>query len=254
MTTEYDLTDSGELIPGPYQCYKVWNKEMRCENCISAKAFADKGMLTKFEFVDNDTYFVMSIYTEVEGTPYMLEIVNKLKDDVLFGAYGKEKFVETITEHNRKLYTDALTGAYNRLYYTEQLQKLTKKKAVAMFDVDDFKKINDTFGHHVGDCVLQEIVNVITKNVRASDAVIRMGGDEFLLVLYDMPFEKLGEKLEQIRRSIECIRLEEFLDLRVTVSIGSVYADNDTATLTEMADKKLYEAKMKKNSVTIAKH
>lgn len=123
-----------------------------------------------------------------------------------------------------------------------------------MFDVDNFKKINDTFGHHLGDCVLQEIVNVIKENVRASDAVIRIGGDEFLLILYDMPFEKLGEKLENIRRRIECIRLEECPELKVTVSIGSVYADKDTVALTEMADKKLYEAKMKKNSIIISRH
>lgn len=128
LTTQYEISDAGELIQGPYQCYTVWNKEKRCENGVSAKAFALKGKLTKFEFVNDSVYFVTSIYTEVEGTPYMLEMVDRLNDDVLFGAYGKNKFVDTITEYNRKLYTDALTGAYNRLYYSEQLQKLAKIK------------------------------------------------------------------------------------------------------------------------------
>ncbi len=90
-----------------------------------------------------------SIYIEVDDTPYMLEMVDKLNDDILFGAFGmngKEKFVNTITSHNKKLYTDALTGAYNRLYYSEQLQQLAKVKAIALFDADNFKSINDTFG------------------------------------------------------------------------------------------------------------
>lgn len=254
LTTQYEIADNGELIQEPYQCYMVWNKEKRCENCVSAKAFALKGKLTKFEFVNEDIYFVMSIYTEVEGTAYMLEMVAKLNDDVLFGAYGKDKFVDTITEHNRKLYIDALTGAYNRLYYSEQLQKLAKIKAITLIDVDDFKAINDTYGHSGGDYVLQEIVRTIIKNTRASDAVIRMGGDEFLLVLQDIPFEKLGEKLEDIRRKIECIQCRECPELKVTVSIGSIYADNSVTALTEMADKKLYEAKIKKNSVMIARY
>ncbi|HNZ40780.1 MAG TPA: GGDEF domain-containing protein [Clostridia bacterium] len=254
LTTQYEITDSGELIQGPYQCYTVWNKEKRCENCVSAKAFAIKGKLTKFEFVNNDIYFVTSIYTEVEGTPYMLEMVDKLNDDVLFGAYGKDKFVDTITEHNRKLYIDTLTGAYNRLYYSEQLQKLTNIKVIAMFDVDNFKTVNDTYGHPVGDYVLQEIVRIIIKNIRKSDAVIRTGGDEFLLILQDIPYEKLSERLENIRKKIECIRCENCPDLRVTVSIGAIYADNDVTSLMEMADKKLYESKKNKNTVTIARH
>ena len=77
LTTQYEITDVGELTQGPYQCYTVWNKEKRCENRVSAKAFAIKGKLTKFEFVNNDVYFVTSIYTEVEGTPYMPEMADK---------------------------------------------------------------------------------------------------------------------------------------------------------------------------------
>ncbi len=254
LTTEYEISDNGELIKGPYQCYMVWNKEKRCENCISAKAFAVKGKLTKFEFVDSEIYFVMSIYTELEGTPYMLEMVQKLNYDVLFGAYGKDKFVETITIYNQKLYIDALTGAYNRLYYSEQLQKLAKIKAVAMIDVDNFKGVNDTYGHSVGDFVLQEIVRVIINNIGASDAVIRTGGDEFLLLLQEIPFEALGERLEKIRREIASIQCEDCPSLTVSVSIGAIYAESGATALIEIADEKLYEAKTRKNSIVIERH
>ncbi len=123
-----------------------------------------------------------------------------------------------------------------------------------MIDVDNFKTVNDTYGHPIGDYVLKEIVQMIMKNIRESDAVIRTGGDEFLLVLQDIPFEKLAERLEDIRRKIESIQCESCPGLRVTVSIGAVYADDNVTALTEVADKKLYEAKMKKNFVAIARH
>lgn len=155
MTTQCLISDDGKIEESPYQCYAVWNKNKRCENCISAKAFALKSKLTKFEFVENEVYFVISVYIEVEGTPYMLELISKLNDETLFGAFGKDKFIQSIENHNKKLYIDALTGAYNRHYYDEQLRTLNRINSVVMIDADNFKHVNDTFGHAIGDFVLK---------------------------------------------------------------------------------------------------
>ena len=253
LTVQYEIADNGDLIESPYQCYTVWNKSQRCENCVSAKAYALKGKLTKFEFVNNEIFFVVSIYTEVEDTAYMLEMVEKVNDDTLFGTYGKDTFIEAIETHNKKLYMDVLTGAYNRLYYSEQLQSLSKIKALVMIDADNFKAINDTYGHAAGDFVLREIVQTIIKNTRASDAVIRMGGDEFMLILQEIPYEKLADKLEYIRRKIAEIHNKEYPNLQVTVSIGAAYAETGVTDLSDAADKMLYKAKERKNTVITEK-
>lgn len=182
INVEYSVNDNGEILAEPYKCYSVWNKGSRCENCVSAKAFIKKSKLTKFEFIDKEAYFVVAMYIEVDECPYILEMVSKVSDETLFGAYGRDKFMQTISEHNRKMYIDSLTGAYNRLYYEEQIIGLHNISAVAMADVDDFKEINDKFGHMACDAALKEIVRVMFENIDENDAVVRYGGDEFIIV------------------------------------------------------------------------
>ena len=92
LAVEYEIGEQNEFVPREYNCYAVWNKERRCENCISAKAFALKTRLTKFEFVNDEVFYVMSAYTLVDGEPYMLEMVLKLNDETLFGTFGKNEF------------------------------------------------------------------------------------------------------------------------------------------------------------------
>ena len=251
MTTECLISDDGKIEESPYQCYAVWNKNKRCENCISAKAFALKSKLTKFEFVENEVYFVISVYIEVEGTPYMLELISKLNDETLFGAFGKDKFIQSIENHNKKLYIDALTGAYNRHYYDEQLRTLNRINSVVMIDADNFKHVNDTFGHAIGDFVLKEIVKVIFSYIRTSDAVIRWGGDEFLLVFQGIKRNILAERLEGIRQTVSTIRNGEHYELKVSISMGAVYSSEPTTDLFDFADKALYEAKERKNCIII---
>lgn len=253
MSTQYLLSDDGKIEEQPYKCYSVWNKNMRCENCISAKAYELKDIMTKFEFVDNEIYLVMSSYVVVDNNDYMLEMVTKLNDETLFGAYGKNKFIKTIEGYNRKLYIDSLTGAYNRRYYDEQLKKLPRLSAVAMIDVDNFKKINDAFGHTAGDEVLKEIVKNISSCVRPVDAVVRMGGDEFLLAFQNISEEVLKTRLENIRQSVSSISISEYPDLRVSVSIGAVHSEKYAASSSELADKCLYKAKENKNALLIIK-
>lgn len=251
MTKEYSLSESGEILSSPYQCYAVWNKNHRCENCISAKAYAIKGKLSKFEFVDNEIYFVISSYSTVDGNEYMVEMVLKLNDDTMFGTYGKNCFIESIENFNKKLYVDALTGAYNRHYYNEQLARLKNYNATAIIDVDNFKAINDTYGHTAGDYVLKEVVKILKEQTRAADAVIRFGGDEFLLILQDMSADAFIKKLEELRLAVLKIKSPEYPELTVSVSIGAVCCNDKNNDLIETADNALYQAKIKKNRIIL---
>ncbi len=251
MTTQYSVRQTGEMIPEPYECYAVWNRNRRCENCISAKAFIGKCKMTKFEFIEHDVHFVVSQYVTVEDTPYVLEIVEKVSDQTLFGAYGRNDFVDAINAYNQKLYLDVLTGSYNRQYYNEQLCGLPQINAVAMVDVDNFKQINDSYGHPAGDIVLQEVVKAIRLCIGSSDAVIRFGGDEFVLTFQQASEQTLCEKLEAVRKAVGQIRIEEHPALRTTISIGAVYCAGKACDQLREADKALYLAKKEKDRIKV---
>lgn len=197
------VSESGNLSEEPYQCFAVWNKTRRCENCISAKAYASQGELTKFEFLDGQVCFVMVKYVMVDDVAYILEMVKFIDDKTLFGAYGKSAFIDKITSYNAKIYTDSLTGSYNRRYFDEQLTGLRNITAIATLDIDNFKAVNDTFGHEGGDAALKTLAKILTNNVRSADAVIRLGGDEFVVVFQGMEKENLFTKLEILRKKVE---------------------------------------------------
>lgn len=249
MTRQLSLSSNGELVSEPYSCYAVWNKTSRCDNCISAKAFSCKERLSKFEFVDNDIYHVIAKYIEVDDRACILELVSKITDKSLIGAYGKNEFIEAISNYNHKLYTDALTGAYNRYYCDEQLLGLASIEALAMIDVDNFKRINDTYGHLAGDASLCAIVKAISTSLRSSDKIIRYGGDEFMLVFANIPKKVFGEKLEQIRQKVSETSIAEAPDIHLTVSIGAVCERMPVPEALRVADQMLYAAKTVKNSI-----
>ncbi len=251
LAIQYAFTEDGELVEKPYECYAVWNKDRRCENCISAKALYHKCRMTKFEFVDNEVYHVISMYVEVDGMPFVLEMVNKTDDETLFGAYGKDDFSKTITAYTKKLYTDSLTGAFNRTYYDEQVKELKNIHAAAIFDCDDFKIINDTYGHNAGDLALKTIVNAAFSSVRSTDTLVRFGGDEFIIIFNDIPKEIFEEKLYMIKEKVRESSIAEYPQIKLSVSIGGVYSDNRIENIISEADEMLYKAKEEKNWVCI---
>lgn len=150
---------------------------------------------------------------------------------------------------------DPLTGLYNRRYITEYLprelarvERAQTSFMIAMMDIDDFKKFNDTWGHEAGDEVLKMIGHILNQHFRASDMACRFGGEEFLVTIADA-------------NAIECIhRLEQLCELiknktiifqgqhlpKVTLSIGVARAPQDGISIDELinsADHALYIAK-----------
>lgn len=147
------------------------------------------------------------------------------------------------------LYMDSLTGVYNRRYYDVYFGGTEKIQTMAEIDVDNFKHINDRYGHDVGDIVLQRIAKAILSCVRKTDAVIRYGGDEFVVIFYNIPTGIFEKKLESIRRVIDSLVVEEHPEIHMTVSIGGVYGLGEVKKLFRIADRMMYQAKKTKNSV-----
>ena len=232
------------------ECYALWNKRTRCDNCISRAAFAEKDKKTKLEFIDGDIFQVVSRYIEIEGIPYVVELVNKLDGDILINEDGRDEMLKKLIRYDWELYMDALTGAYNRRYYEDQLKQTEMVAGVAMIDLDDFKLHNDTYGHNAGDLVLETVVNVIRNSIRKTDVLVRFGGDEFLLVMPDILEASFQKKLKQIQNEIHEAEVPGYSQLQVSVSIGGVLSTHGTIEdAIHKADQCMYQAKTSKNMV-----
>lgn len=245
------MNENCEIIREPGRCFDMWNREVRCKHCVAMRALGKKDVSRKFEFVGSEVYLIEAMYVEIETEPFVIEMMAKLGDETMLGTWGAGDFVETISRHNRKLYLDALTGAYNRQYYDEQLAALPGEYAVAYIDLDKFKDINDTWGHHAGDEALKAVVNAMQSCVRETDSVMRFGGDEFVLVFRSIPKDIFAARLERIRQTVGALTFGDFPDMRLSVSIGGYFGKGTMEELVQKADELLYDAKENRNSIRL---
>ena len=177
---------------------------------------------------------------------------------LLIVAYNK-KFTD-LNELSEKLellsVTDELTGLYNRRYIKDILEKVVKNNeefSVIMVDIDDFKIINDTYGHSVGDKVIVGTANSLNNNLESNQIVGRIGGEEFLIIIKEKYNEKIYHFAEFLRLSIEELKYDG-IDKTVTISLGTYTPkknDSIDKILVEV-DKRLYEAKDKGKNIVIS--
>lgn len=222
------------------KCYAIWGKTQRCKNCVSSKAFEKRGQVSKLEFADDSIFQIISKYVEISEKPYVLEMIYKDNDGVLLGAYGKTDFMDNIVNYNRQLYHDALTGAYNRRYYEEQAKSMRYIDAVAMLDANNFKGINDHYGHAAGDCLLKAVCESIKECIRSSDILIRLGGDEFVLLMANIPEIVFYQKISEIKQRISEIKLPDYPDIKCAAAIGGVYGIQPIENALTEADRLMY--------------
>ncbi len=158
--------------------------------------------------------------------------------------------------------TDVLSGLYNRRYfyniskeYYFTANKYNQELSILMIDIDTFKNINDTYGHGVGDNIIEETGKILTKITRTSDVVARYGGEEFIILLTETGINNAVEFAERIRVSIENnhIVLDNGEVVHVTVSIGVTQLNNmkdkDIEETIKRCDKALYESKNKGKNI-----
>ncbi len=160
-------------------------------------------------------------------------------------------------EHLRHIaHHDTLTGLPNRVLFNDRIEQLIKRSernggrfAILFFDLDNFKPVNDNFGHAVGDKLLQTVANRLTQHVRGTDTVTRLGGDEFVILLEEVANRDSAEKLLQNTvASVSAPCTINGHDLTISVSAGiSLYPDDgtDIKALMHHADQAMYHMKQK---------
>ena len=162
--------------------------------------------------------------------------------------------------------TDQLTGLHNRRYMTGQLEALMRRSAaggepvaVLVIDIDHFKKVNDSFGHDVGDEVLREFAVRLASNVRAIDLPVRHGGEEFVVVMPDTDLEAARRIAERIRLHVagspfQVMNGEELLTVTISIGVAASCGPQDSPhALVKRADEAVYVAKAQGRNRVIAR-
>jgi len=171
----------------------------------------------------------------------------------------KREILVKTNKLNKQTYTDYLTKAKNKKAYAEKIEEhlsLYKRYkttfSMILFDIDNFKYINDTYGHTLGDTILKDLVKIVKKTIRQNDHLFRVGGEEFVIIFANTKLDEAKIVSEHIRKNIE-ENLSNLKNETITVSIGLCEVaddDNDNAIYTR-ADKLMYKSKENgKNKIT----
>ncbi|MCX7771274.1 MAG: diguanylate cyclase [Proteobacteria bacterium] len=239
---EFDLIiiDGFELKKRQNEIREIRNK--------SFPLFLPVILLTTRDDISLAEKFLYEIVDELIRIP-IEKIELRVRLDILLRArfYTRMLAQETIT--------DPLTGTYNKkfLYETAQreiahFQRYGRKFSIIFIDIDDFKKINDKFGHLSGDMVLKTLTEKLKSCLRKSDFVCRFGGEEFVIFLHGADTEKALTIAERIRQEIENEKIKTYDGqyISTTVSMGIATVDETTKDIQELLDKAdmaMYRAK-----------
>lgn len=205
-------------------------------------------------FVNNQVLGSIQLYSrEVDAftreDAQLLWIMSLLSENLLNRDYANEGLL-------RYAFTDFLTAMKTRGYFEQQLdleiKRAERKKtplALLMVDIDFFKALNDTHGHHVGDQVLRDVSSILMKDMREIDTVARYGGEEFVIILPETSYQAALQVANRVRRGVEQANFFAGSPDKVehlTISLGVALFDEDAQfkrDLIEAADAALYEAK-----------
>lgn len=214
-----------------------WLKQKDSIDGGDAEIVSASGIVRKIELVSQEL---------VAADGRCLGKVQILTDQIMSRALGG-RLVEEVRRMAKLAGEDSLTGLANRRAFTEALAtmqaEMERKFGVVVVDLDDFKAVNDTFGHRIGDKVLTLFGQKLLQLVRGDDLVARIGGDEFAILLPNVNMVALTEAAERLRK--ELIVEIEVNDhpLRVYASVGYAHSGPDPTNVVERADMWMYQHK-----------
>jgi diguanylate cyclase (GGDEF)-like protein len=208
--------------------------------------------------------FVVIILMLVGSATAGIAIVNRgiqLLNEITKLVKSEEKLIIENSIIDKLSKTDALTELYNHKTFHEFTDNILAQcdshelpLQLALFDIDNFKKVNDTYGHWTGDIVLKQVANIIHNSITINDFIARYGGEEFAVIFIGKNMEETLAILENIRATIEKTIFKELENKAVTVSIGvQSYKKNDgKESLFKFADAYLYTAKTSGKNIIVS--
>ena len=245
----------GELFGNLFTCIHTEDSNQRCgetENCpecplrksLGEVSEASQIVVFEKEFYLSEEQQKLKKFFGISMKPVadsdegeVLIEVFPIKHDKVSEFY---LYYQNIDEVNKKVYRDVLTGLYNRNFYEEKISKIYNNMeylSVILLDIDNFKSLNDTKGHIEGDKILKAISKIIKETIHSESYAIRMGGDEFLILV---------KKTKEEALNLAKIILSEFETFNKSVSIGVAEKKIELKTINDLykkADMALYTAK-----------
>jgi diguanylate cyclase (GGDEF)-like protein len=219
----------------------------------------DQLMIIAISSIDEES--VVTKFLKHGANDYILKPFSD--DELEVRVMEKLSMLDMIRESQERANRDFLTGMYNRRYFFEAATPIFKKTqrregafAVAMVDIDHFKKINDTYGHDVGDIAIRHVASILFDAFRSSDLIARFGGEEFCLLLEDISLEDCRSVMEKLRKSFQSSPVKSYRkEIPFTASIGVCYGlEKNLDAMIKVADEGLYIAKAQgRNQVIINK-
>lgn len=233
------------------------------------------------------TFYILQIFrrrigriqTEIKNVQHSIELGEPISSPVFHQPQHQDELTEL--EHDLKMMVqrlsveisnrqeieqqllvlatrDKLTGAFNRHKWDEQLRmelSLAERGglfSIALLDVDFFKKVNDQFGHHTGDKVLQSLTEHISRRLRKTDSLFRLGGEEFVILLPQQKAEAACQLAEMLRQHIASLDKPGLPSFTVSLGVTEYQQQDDKDSVLKRADQALYQAKaMGRNKVQL---
>ena len=204
---------------------RLWKSILKHKNELNIKLDRDVGILTA-----------------------TLDYLTNITDEISFPKIIHDQRIEDVVKIAT---TDGLTGIYSRSIFDFSIEqeiikavRYDKSLSLMLIDIDDFKKINDTYGHQDGDDVIKKLVKIIKRNLRKSDLVARYGGEEFAVIMPETSIQKAFTVAERIRKNAAKILKCKELNITICIGISTLSKAIDSVyDLIKIADDALYNAK-----------
>ena len=205
----YRITD--DTLVADSACYSFWNRQTCCKYCVSRQVIDSKSQCTKLESINGHIFIVIAKYICLEEKIFSLEMIAELTDLSALG-HNEHVLVEIrrLQEENSRLIRDPLTGCYSRHYmdtYVQNymLQMEQQELCIALLDIDNFKHINDKYGHDIGDNVLQSFSHFWLKyfDNQHYEFITRYGGDEFIIISKKENYEQFCKHITKLSDSMQ---------------------------------------------------
>lgn len=240
---KYDVYLVDVVLPkysGDQVVYSIRSRDKGC--VIIAVSAVDHFKTISNVLLSGADDYILKPYNE---SVFMARLKSSVRHLLLYRELEKKNL-----ELAKMIITDSLTGLYNHQYIYQQVKNEIKKAerynrpfSVIMLDIDDFKKVNDTYGHQVGDGVLVKIAEGLRESVRDVDMAGRYGGEEFLIVLPETSLDNAYLLAERIRQKIEKLAFGKDIAVTISGGVAEYQSEEDEKMLVARADRLLYSAK-----------